>query len=91
MTTSDVFVDCIYSLTPDIYCLSTPPLVPPLKFIFFLVFCKAKSFSPNFEMDTKFSEVLSEVRKRGIKIFVTQISFNGKTIYYNGRIPLADF
>ncbi len=59
--------------------------------ILFLVFRKAKSFTPNVEMDPKFSEILSEAKKKGIKIFAVQLSFNGKTIYYERRILLSDF
>lgn len=59
--------------------------------ILFLVVRKAKSFSPNVEMDPKFSENLSEARKKHIKIMAAQISFDGKMIYYCQRIPLSDF
>jgi len=59
--------------------------------LLFLVFRKASRFKPNFETDPKFSEKLSEARKKNIKIFVAQLSFDGKTIYYDGTIPLADF
>ncbi len=59
--------------------------------ILFLVFRKASRFKPNFETDPKFSEKLSEARKKNIRIFVAQLSFDGKTIYYDGTIPLADF
>lgn len=59
--------------------------------LLFLVFRKATRFKPNFETDPKFYNKLSEARKKNIKIFVVQLSFDGKTIYYNGTIPLADF
>ena len=59
--------------------------------IFFLILRKAKEFSPNFEMDPKFSQKLSEARKRKIKIYAVQISFDGKTLYFNGKIDLAEF
>ncbi|MBY8979220.1 MAG: DNA/RNA nuclease SfsA [Candidatus Lokiarchaeota archaeon] len=59
--------------------------------LLFLVFRKATKFKPNFETDPKFYNKLSEARKKNIKIFVVQLSFDGKTIYYNGIIPLADF
>ena len=59
--------------------------------LLFLVFRKASRFKPNFETDPKFSKKLSEARKKNIRIFVVQLSFDGKTIYYNGTIPLADF
>lgn len=59
--------------------------------ILFLVVRKAERFAPNWEMDVKFSKRLSEARKRGIKIIAVQISFDGKTVYYERRIPLSDF
>lgn len=59
--------------------------------ILLLVVRQAKSFCPNWEMDPKFSNNLSEARKKGIQIIPVQISFDGKTIYYEGRIPLSDF
>lgn len=59
--------------------------------LLFLVFRRAKSFKPNFETDPKFSTKLSEARNKNITIYVVQLSFDGKTIYYNGTIPLADF
>ena len=39
----------------------------------------------------KLLSVISEARKKGIRINVVQLSFNGKMIYYNGILPLADF
>ena len=57
--------------------------------IFFLVFRKAERLAPNIKTDPKFSKKLSEARKRGIKIIANQISFDGRMIYYNGRIPLS--
>ena len=59
--------------------------------LLFLVFRKASKFKPNFDTDPKFSNKLSEARKKHIKIIVVQLSFDGKTIYYNGIIPLSDF
>ena len=59
--------------------------------IFFLVFRKADKFMPNREMDPKFSNKLSEARKKKIRIFAVQISFDGNKLYYNGRVKLADF
>jgi sugar fermentation stimulation protein A len=59
--------------------------------ILFLVFRKAETFTPNWEMDLKFSKRLSEARKKGIKIIAIQVSFDGKTIYFDERIPLEDF
>jgi sugar fermentation stimulation protein A len=59
--------------------------------ILFLVFRRANQFSPNWEMDSEFSKTLSEARAKDIKIFVERVEFDGTTIYYRGRIPLADF
>ena len=59
--------------------------------LLFLVFRKASKFKPNFETDPKFFNKLSEARKKKVPIFVVQLSFDGKMIYYNGNIPLADF
>ncbi len=59
--------------------------------ILFLILRKARSFAPNKETDTKFSDKLIEARTKGIKIIPVQISFDGKMIYYNKRISLSDF
>lgn len=59
--------------------------------ILLLVLRKAKAFCPNWEMDPKFSNNLSEARRKGIEIIPVQISFDGKTLYYEGKIPLSDF
>lgn len=59
--------------------------------ILFLVFRRAKIFAPNKEMDLKFSNNLSEARRKGIKIIAVQINFDGESIYFEGRIPLSDF
>ena len=59
--------------------------------ILFLVVRKAKSFAPNIGMDPKFSKNLREARKKGIRIIPVQISFDGRLIYYEGKIPLSDF
>jgi len=59
--------------------------------LLFLVFRKASKFKPNFDTDPKFSKKLAEAREKNIRIFVVQLSFDGRTIYFNGEIPLADF
>ncbi|MFX1419542.1 MAG: DNA/RNA nuclease SfsA [Promethearchaeota archaeon] len=59
--------------------------------IFFLIFRNAKKFAPNLEMDAKFSQKLSEARKKGIKIITAQIKFDGEMIYFCQKIPLSDF
>jgi sugar fermentation stimulation protein A len=59
--------------------------------ILFLILRKAESFAPNRETDPKFAKKLTEARDHGIKIIPVQISFDGKRIYYNGKIPLVKF
>jgi sugar fermentation stimulation protein A len=59
--------------------------------LLFLVFRKASKFEPNYDTDPKFSNKLSEARKKNICIKVVQLSFDGKVIYYNGNLPLGDF
>lgn len=59
--------------------------------LLFLIFRNAKRLSPNIKMDPEFSKNFSEARRRNIKIFAIQISFDGKTIYFENEIPLADF
>ena len=59
--------------------------------ILILVLRKAEEFSPNWEMDPKFSQKLSEARKNGIPIIPVRISFDGKMLFYHGKIPLAEF
>ena len=59
--------------------------------ILFLIFRKADRFAPNLETDPKFSQKLSEARKNKINIICVQISFDGKMLYYHGKIKLAEF
>lgn len=59
--------------------------------ILILVLREAQKFSPNWETDPKFSQKLSEARMKQIPIIPVQISFDGKMLYYEGKIPLADF
>ena len=59
--------------------------------ILFLVVRKANKFAPNITMDPKFSDRLSEARKKGIEIKAVQISFDGETLYYEGKVKLDDF
>ncbi|MHA2474132.1 MAG: DNA/RNA nuclease SfsA [Promethearchaeota archaeon] len=59
--------------------------------ILFLILRKAEEFAPNRDTDPKFAEKLAEARNRGIRIIPVQISFDGKKIYYNGKISLAQF
>ncbi len=59
--------------------------------ILILILRKAREFAPNKETDPKFTEKLIEARKSGIKIIPVQLRFDGKTIYYIGKIPLSIF
>jgi sugar fermentation stimulation protein A len=59
--------------------------------ILILIFRKAKKFSPNSEMDPKFSDSLSRARSAKIPIICAQIIFDGRKIFYSGKIPLAEF
>ncbi|MFX1316737.1 MAG: DNA/RNA nuclease SfsA [Promethearchaeota archaeon] len=59
--------------------------------ILFLIFRKAEEFAPNWETDPQFSKRLSEARSKNIPIIAIQISFDGRLLYYQGKIPLGDF
>jgi sugar fermentation stimulation protein A len=60
-------------------------------FLLFLIFRKAEQFAPNWETDPKFAEKLSEAKKKNIPIIPVQISFDGKTLYYEKKIKLSEF
>ena len=59
--------------------------------ILFLIFRKAEKLAPNWETDSKFSEKLTEAREKNIPIIPIQISFDGKMLYFHGKIKLDDF
>ncbi|MBD3255336.1 MAG: DNA/RNA nuclease SfsA [Candidatus Lokiarchaeota archaeon] len=59
--------------------------------ILFLILRKAKTFAPNWETDPEFSSLLSKAKKQGIKILAVQIRFDGKTIYYEGKVKISNF
>ncbi|MFX0187982.1 MAG: DNA/RNA nuclease SfsA [Candidatus Hodarchaeota archaeon] len=59
--------------------------------ILFLIFRKANKFIPNWDTDPKFSQKLSDARIKGIPIIAVHISFDGKMLYYRGKIPLGNF
>ncbi len=59
--------------------------------LLFLILRNAKEFAPHEDMDPKFSLKLKEAREKGIEIIAVQLSFDGKIIYYNGKVKLADF
>lgn len=56
--------------------------------ILFIIFRKARAFSPNFEMDPEFSRALVEAKEKKIRIICAQIEFDGENVYYTGKIPL---
>ena len=59
--------------------------------ILFLIFRDATSFGANYDTDSKFAKKLSEARKKKISIRTARISFDGKTLYYEGIIPFFEF
>ncbi|MFW9899489.1 MAG: DNA/RNA nuclease SfsA [Candidatus Thorarchaeota archaeon] len=59
--------------------------------ILFLVFRKVNKFAPNWDTDPKFSQKLSDARIKGIPIIAVRISFDGKMLYYRGKISLGEF
>lgn len=59
--------------------------------LLFLVFRRAKQFAPHTEMDPDFAKALKRARAAKRPIYVVQLSFDGKSVYFHGQIPLADF
>jgi len=59
--------------------------------LLFLVLRNANKFAPHKEIDPKFANKLKEAREKGIEMIAAQSSFDGKTIYYNGKVELANF
>lgn len=59
--------------------------------ILFLIFRSALKFSPNWDMDPKFSKILSEANAQQIPIITARISFDGVKLFYNGPVPLVKF
>jgi len=59
--------------------------------ILFLVFRKAEKFSPNSKMDPEFANALKKARNQGISIIPVQLSFDGKTIFFEEILPLDEF
>jgi sugar fermentation stimulation protein A len=59
--------------------------------LLFLIFRNAHKFGPYKHMDPQFAKKLSEARKQGIDIIPIHISFDGKNLFYENRIALADF
>jgi sugar fermentation stimulation protein A len=59
--------------------------------ILFLIFRNANKFAPNWDTDPKFSQKLSDARIKGIPIIAVHISFDGKMLYYRGKISLGEF
>lgn len=59
--------------------------------LLFLVFRKAERFIPNFETDPLFANTLQKAKNKGILIIPVQISFDGTTLYYEGKLKLGEF
>lgn len=56
--------------------------------ILFLIMRKASQFSPNWEIDEKFSYALKEAYKKGVKIIACRIKAKKEALYYQGKIPV---
>ncbi len=56
--------------------------------ILFLVMREARYFSPNWEIDEKFSQTLKMAHERGVKIMACRIKFDGKNVYFGKEIPV---
>ncbi len=56
--------------------------------ILFLIMREANLFSPNWQIDKKFSNALKIAYEMGVKIIACRIKFNGRDVYYGGRIPI---
>lgn len=54
----------------------------------FLVMREAEYFSPNYEIDKKFSEALRECHSKNAKIVACRLKFDGKNVFYIRRIPV---
>ncbi|MFX1412709.1 MAG: DNA/RNA nuclease SfsA [Promethearchaeota archaeon] len=59
--------------------------------ILFLIFCNALEFNPNWKLDPKFSNKLSEAKAQQIPIITARIGFDGTKLYYKGDIPIGNF
>jgi sugar fermentation stimulation protein A len=59
--------------------------------ILFLILRKAENFVPNFETDPEFAKALKKAREKEIMMIPVQISFDGETLFYEGKIKLGDF
>ncbi|GAB6189305.1 DNA/RNA nuclease SfsA [Marinitoga arctica] len=56
--------------------------------IYFLIFSKAKYFSPNYETDIEFSLKLEEAYQKGVKIFPLLFSYENNFIIYKKKLPI---
>jgi len=59
--------------------------------LLFLIFRNAENFKPNAKTDPQFANLLSKARKKKVKIITAQISFDGESILYEGKVKLGDF
>ncbi|WP_129407876.1 DNA/RNA nuclease SfsA [Marinitoga lauensis] len=54
--------------------------------VYFLIFSRAKYFSPNWETDPDFSKKLIEAKKNGVKIYPLLFSYKNNIIYFEKEI-----
>ena len=60
-----------------------------LAYILFLVMRNAERFSPNKEIDPEFASLIIEGMERGLGVMAARLKFDGKNVYYAGRIPVC--
>lgn len=58
--------------------------------VYFLIFSKAKFFSPNWETDPEFSKKLIEAKRAGVKIHPLLFSYKNDIIYFEKEINLRE-
>jgi len=57
--------------------------------ILFLVMRDARKFTPNWQIDEKFSMALKEAYGKGVKIIACKIKYKDKALYYDGKIKVV--
>lgn len=58
--------------------------------ILFLIFRpEAECFKPYKEKDPKFTNTFKEAIKNGLDVYPVKLEYDGKTVYYRGKIPLC--
>ncbi len=56
--------------------------------VIFLVFGRAKYLKPNEETDQKFCKILKEAASNQVEILAIRLKFDGKSLYYVGKLPV---